>query len=189
MDLLNHTVLITNPYTACHSLIHGFKAWSNSSVWYHSCGSFGWALRTDIGKQIATEGAPLGVLVQRPFQRKRVLFCQYFVSWFDLPITLPRLHPEKVCWFPIAKGSCWIPSMGRMSAAGSFWECKSPVTTTRSNHFGCSVRIAGVVSSLRSKQLCSVYQEGLLPPSLHHSLPGQLNAHADHMAGATRVPR
>ncbi|KAI2493807.1 hypothetical protein MHU86_20730 [Fragilaria crotonensis] len=57
-DLLNHTVIITDPYMACDSLAQGFKVGSDGSVRYHRHGSFGWALSTDIGERIATGMGP-----------------------------------------------------------------------------------------------------------------------------------
>jgi hypothetical protein len=60
-DLLVYTMLILDPYTVYESLEQGFKAGSNGSVQYHSQGSFGWVLSTDIGEQVATGiGPPRG---------------------------------------------------------------------------------------------------------------------------------
>jgi hypothetical protein len=57
-DLLSHTIIITDPYTACDCLRDGFKAGSDGSVRYHSQGSFGWVLSTDIGERVATGMGP-----------------------------------------------------------------------------------------------------------------------------------
>ncbi len=55
---MSHTIIITDPYTACDSLMHGFKAGSDGSVRYNRQGSFGWVLSTDIGERVATGMGP-----------------------------------------------------------------------------------------------------------------------------------
>ncbi|KAI2495436.1 hypothetical protein MHU86_19068 [Fragilaria crotonensis] len=55
VDLLRHTDLFVDPYTACLELHQGFEAGSDGSEKYGTDGSFGWMISTSQGERVATE--------------------------------------------------------------------------------------------------------------------------------------
>ncbi|KAI2498549.1 hypothetical protein MHU86_15945 [Fragilaria crotonensis] len=58
VDLLRHTDLFVDPYTACLELHQGFEAGSDGSEKYGTDGSFGWMISTSQGERVATGMGP-----------------------------------------------------------------------------------------------------------------------------------
>ena len=58
VDLLQHTTLGVDPYAACWTLMHGFRAVSDGSVRHQTQGAFGWSLCSDLGERVATGMGP-----------------------------------------------------------------------------------------------------------------------------------
>ncbi|KAI2490271.1 hypothetical protein MHU86_24292 [Fragilaria crotonensis] len=76
VDLLRHTDLFVDPYTACLELHQGFEAGSDGSEKYGTDGSFGWMISTSQGERVATGMGPSGD-TWTPTEQNAVACCQF----------------------------------------------------------------------------------------------------------------